>query len=122
MDNHEREKLVSAWIILQLAGEGTALYEENFWAHEKMSQLAFSESVLCWEIIVRIFNRNPNNWVLSNLAAGPLEDLLTDHGEDVIDSVEKMAISDERFRWMLRGVWRNAISESVWRRIQRAVY
>ena len=53
-----------------------------------------------------------------NLSAGPLEDLLVYHGHEVIDRVESEARSNPKFASLLGGVWKNAMADDIWRRIQ----
>lgn len=54
--------------------------------------------------------------LLSNLAAGPLEDLMCSYGEKIIDRVEHEAILNLRFKSCLKGVWLDSKDTSVWRR------
>ena len=56
--------------------------------------------------------------MLDVLAAGPLEDYIAKLGETVIEQVESRATTDPKFRTLLGGVWRNNMSEDVWRRVQ----
>jgi len=55
---------------------------------------------------------------LGTLAAGPLEDLLSKHGENFIDRVEIEAKSNPKFARLLGGVWRYQMTEEVWNRVQ----
>jgi hypothetical protein len=54
------------------------------------------------------------------LAAGPLEDLLCEQGDFIIEDVESLAASDGEFRKLLAGVWKIAMSVEVHARVQRA--
>jgi hypothetical protein len=58
------------------------------------------------------------DFLLANIAARPLEDLLRFHGERFIDRVEEMTQSDPIFKKMLGAVWRNAIQDDVWNRVK----
>jgi hypothetical protein len=55
---------------------------------------------------------------LEVLAAGPLEDLLSLHGETFISRVEEAARSNQKFAWLLGGVWQFQMSDDVWKRVQ----
>lgn len=57
--------------------------------------------------------------LLSNLAAGPLEDLLVRNGSKVIDRIEVIAKEDSEFRKCLGGVWQNAMSDELFERVQK---
>jgi hypothetical protein len=53
-------------------------------------------------IILEVLKIETNPNMLSYLAAGPLEDLIT---LETIDMIEAEATKNERFRWLLGGVW-----------------
>jgi hypothetical protein len=56
--------------------------------------------------------------ILSNLAAGPVEDILVLHGEEFIGRVEVWSRRDPQFRKLLGAVWQNDMTDEVWRRLQ----
>ena len=88
------------------------------WASDKISDLAVDNPEQLWEIILEILKRDPPTEVIEVLAAGPLEDYIAQLGERVIDKVESQAAVDPKFRSLLGGVWRNSMSEEVWKRVQ----
>ena len=53
------------------------------------------------------------------LAAGPLENVLAEHGDSVIDLTEALARSDPEFCKLIAGVWQNSITDDVFARVQR---
>jgi len=81
--------------------------------------LPFDQPELAWDFIQSACGKTSDPLLLGSLAAGPLEDLLAQHGEDFIDRVEAVAARDECFRELLNGVWRSTIPEIVWKRIER---
>jgi hypothetical protein len=77
---------------------------------------------LTWHTILEILSEigaNTNDRLLGVLAAGPLEDLLSEHGETFIDRVELEARRNPEFALLLGGVWRNDIDAKVWERMGR---
>jgi hypothetical protein len=54
---------------------------------------------------------------LALIAAGPLENALTDRGQDVIGLVEADAIENPRVRRALSGVWPYSMDPAVWQRL-----
>lgn len=76
-----------------------------------------------WSIILeilRLIKPVASNPLFQSLAAGPLEDLLSAHGAPLIERVEILARRDPTFRLLLGGAWKNAMSQDVWDRVQRA--
>jgi hypothetical protein len=72
-----------------------------------------------WSVIQEIIATDQSDKILSNVGAGPLEDLMGRHGAQFIDRVEQCARSDKAFRRMLGTVWKNQIADDVWARIQK---
>ncbi len=71
-----------------------------------------------WEFITAAFAIATSDDDLEHLAAGPVEHLLATHGASFIAMVEDLATADSRFRRLLTGVWRNAMTDDVWARLQ----
>lgn len=118
MDKTDIEAIANAWVALHLALEGTDAYRRNFWAYERMSNLCTETPETCWQLIHAIREIDDSDTILSNLAAGPLEELLVAHGEYFIERIEHLANKDEKFRKLLGVVWRNEIKDSVWERVR----
>jgi hypothetical protein len=93
--------------------------------------LARLHPALAWEAIKCVVRRYPEaeliteakteaRHIVGNTAAGPLENLLANHGVDFIDAIEAEARQDRRMHWALGGVWQNSMFPDVWGRVQRA--
>ena len=113
--------LAKAWIVLHHAGlRGMRDDDPRFEAFIALDELRRSDPERCWSVILKIFEQDQSDWILSNLGAGPLEDLLADHGERFIERVETLARQEPRFRFLTQMVWRNSISAAVWARLRKA--
>jgi hypothetical protein len=88
------------------------------WAIHRIFELHEENPDDVLEFILEVLSRNPPTDTLSVLAAGPLEDYIRIGAESVILRVEQQAAKDKRFRMLLGGVWRNNMSDDVWRRIE----
>jgi hypothetical protein len=77
----------------------------------------YSSPADLWEVILEVLRQTEDKEVLAVLAAGPLEDYLGKCGESVIERVEAQAAADPKFKHLLGGVWKNAMSDEVWRRV-----
>ncbi len=112
--------LAATWIALQYAKNNSQEHEAKFWSFEEMARLQASDPERCWSIILKIFAQDQSDYLLANLAAGPLEDLLAQHGERFIERIETLARQEPRFRFATQMVWRNSISAPVWARLRKA--
>jgi hypothetical protein len=116
MGEVEDSLLARQWIDRQRVRE-----EGNLDALEAIDGLRRTDPERCWAVILQIFDRaRADDAMLSNLAAGPLEDLLADHGERFIARVETLARQEPRFRFTTQMVWRNSIALAVWARLRKA--
>lgn len=90
-----------------------------------------TEPELTWETIRLIMQAYPKSdfydekkteaqKVCGELAAGPVEELLSFHGQRYIERFEHEARGDQRMAWMLGGTWQYQMSDEVWHRVQLA--
>jgi hypothetical protein len=89
------------------------------------------EPELTWEAVRLVMRAFPDSdyyaqeltdaqKVCGELAAGPVEDLLSFHGNRFIDRFEEEARSDRRMAWILGGAWQLQMSDDIWNRVQLA--
>jgi hypothetical protein len=76
---------------------------------------------LAWDLVLELVCQSPDD-ELGNTAAGPLEDLVKRHGEELVDRIEAEAKRDERFKWALGVVWlmESTLPPNVLRRVYHA--
>jgi uncharacterized protein DUF6869 len=121
MNEFELERLVEAWIACCEADEGTEEYQRNRWAMSQVLDWEMEgEAENLWAFVLAAYKRNISDEVIAVLAAGPLEDLLSKNGASFIGRVEELASRDEKFRFLLGGVWQNAMPDDIWRRVEAA--
>ncbi len=120
------DELVDGWIVNNAATSATPIDRPldgdrpHFWAWEVAAHLAYQHPEQAMAFIVAMLARPIADDTRFSLAAGPLEDVLAYNGPAVIGDVERLARQDARFRDTLQGVWRNAMSEEIWRRVRVA--
>jgi len=87
----------------------------NYWAWEKLDRLIHDNPEVGWDAILRILASTQDEFTLSCLAAGALEDLIHYHGPAFIERIEWRANTDPRFQRLLCGVWPGSTPE-IWNR------
>jgi len=95
------EELARAWVVQY--SKSPRDRDDNFFAmmdHER--DLREEDADKAIDLIVEILKIETNPVLLSMLAAGPLEDVIT---METIDRIEREAKADKRFHDLLGGVW-----------------
>ena len=89
------------------------------WAWDIIYDLMSDEPETVWILIKKILTNDSSVKVISRLSAGPLENFLVYHGDEYIDRVEEEVKRNPAFAKLSGGVWKNAINDNVWNRIQK---
>ncbi len=120
----DMDELASAWISFEISTTKDAVTHrdihenEFFWVLNCVEDLCQDHPDLALDFVLEVLKKDPSPEVIGVLAAGPLEDLLAENGLAVIDRVEQEAHRDPKFRHLLGGVWRNAMTDDIWERVQ----
>ncbi len=112
------ENFISEWIKHQ---EETYDDEEAelHWTDDYLINLMLRGKIEeLWLFVLRAYKKDLSKEVIGILAAGALEDVLATKGEKYIGRVEFLASNDAKFKYLLGGVWQNAMSDEVWSRVQ----
>jgi hypothetical protein len=113
-----REDFIAAWITMAKSASGTQAHDEAFWAFQHMYDLVHEQPEVAFGLILEIWAHDQSHAVVQLLSAGPLEDLLSSHGPEFIGRVEEEAERSPSFRKLLGGVWKNAMPDSIWMKVQ----
>ena len=115
----DAKHLIRTYLLLPKVPNGTPEHDAIFWAFECMDAIATEAPSTALWIITAALKLAQDDQDIDFLAAGPLEDLLDVNGPEIIEEIEKVAAENERFRYLLSGVWgENSIDPAVWRRLQ----
>ena len=87
------------------------------WAVDKLMDISRESPEELWEVLLEFLEHDPSMQAKAVMAAGPLEDCLAYRGEEVIARVEVLAAEKPKFNHLLGGVWRNRMSDAVWKRV-----
>lgn len=128
--NNLPEQIASDWIAFA-RDDANKAPDDVFtrgWALYDLVEDAPSTAWIVMKIVVAHYSENDlyslvrteAQRVVGNLAAGPLENLLSAHGSLFIDAAEAEARSDRRMAWTLGGVWQSNIPDAIWARLQRS--
>lgn len=110
--------IAEGWIDLRaskLTKQERALGE---WADEALREAIYNDADYAFSIIEAIHELDPDQKFVEEFAAGPVEDLLAYQGVALIDRVERKALKDRSFAFVLGGVWQNAMPDNIWDRVQ----
>jgi hypothetical protein len=117
LDLEQMREIADAWVDLHRLPEDSPGRHDKFWSFDRLWELVHDDPEAAWSII-QIIRQEGSELILSNLAAGPLEDLLVTHGDRFIDRVETLAEHDAQFRRLLAATWQNSMPPEIWKRIK----
>ena len=107
------DRWIAHWYIPEGSPERIASSQEA-----DLHDLTYDDPEGLWSLILIIHQKNQSSRIQEVLSAGPIEELLALHGEKFIDRIEAEARTDPTFARLLGGVWKNAMSDSIWERVQ----
>jgi hypothetical protein len=106
------------WVCLSSSDKMDDAKNSDITGYIDFMYLVEDDPETAWEAILEAIDQPRMTPYLGNLAASPLEELLDLHGASFIDRVEQRARSDAKFARVLGGVWKSAMPESIWQRVQ----
>jgi hypothetical protein len=118
MAPQELENLATAWAAYWHVKDDMEKHEAHEWATDAAWDLMRKSPEDAWRLILAVLRIDDSDTVQEVLSAGPLEDLLAEHGELAITWVEEEARRNPAFASLLGGVWQNAMSNEIWARVQ----
>lgn len=118
MNKYNKEQIAEVWIkrYLDLNEKESTQFAYNY-----LHNLTSRDSKEALEIIFTIYEMTDNEFVLDNLAAGPLEDLLARNGGEVIDDIERYIEINNKFCCVLSGIWEGNITPNILKRIDELI-
>ena len=117
LSGEECGRIAEGWVACHRASEKVLQRAEPFWAVDAMHDLTRDAPESAWAVIQLISQLDESEWILANLAAGPLEDMMVYHGAAFIDRIERAAAEDGRMRHLVSLLWKNDISDEIWCRL-----
>jgi hypothetical protein len=120
MDKVDLDTLVPAWVEAQRTFDANKREEPTPQPILRLFDLPHEAPEEAWKFIEMVLHHPHFDEVRDILAAGPLEDLITEHGTAFIDRIEALARSSDRFRSLLGGVWVDSDDTPVWKRVYEA--
>ena len=106
-------QLATAWLEHDLTGR-----DDRFWAWERVNDLVQDDALAGWAMVRLLIAGAGSERQFGAIGAGPFEDLLNSHGDQLIDLIVDAASIDPQVRQTLAGVWKSSIDDEVWRRIE----
>jgi hypothetical protein len=89
-------------------------------ASQLLDQFIERKPEVAWDLVLTLVHTAPDDNALACVGAGPLEDLLCQHGATLIERVEAVARNDAHFVRCLAQVWgENRMDSNVHKRMHR---
>jgi hypothetical protein len=114
----EIEKIAKGWI-KEYSPTNRELPEDQkpfeYW--ETLEVMISNMNPASWDVIVSIVNNTIDEYIIANVAAGPLETFIANSGNKNLDKIEREALENPKFAHALQGVWQNLTPDDVWQKI-----
>jgi hypothetical protein len=81
--------------------------------------MASNDPFACWSIVLKILDVTDDEWIVTNLGAGPLENLLALHPDETIERLKSEIPNNPKLKNALMHTWQNMIPDEHWNEIQR---
>jgi hypothetical protein len=109
----DTSKLTQSWIEFQRTQN-----PDLEWSNDEFIDLANENPDVAWECILGVIETEHTDEILSNLAEGPMEDLLAEHGLKFIDRIESLSKENIVFSRLIKHLWVEGISPQVQNKIR----
>lgn len=120
--SYSEKSFINAWIKLQkIDDQDSSAAKFLMWSGVVFLDLADKCPEKCWELILMVLEQTDDDDVLGMLASSPIEEMLANHPKKAIIWVEDEAKINPKFKAVLSGVWKNAIPDEEWERLQTLV-
>lgn len=108
-------EIVARYWLINWNDSTTATEKElNSWVNDALYSAMQCDADYALSIVEAIHEQDATQSRIEAFAAGPVEDLLVYHGQEVIDRVIARASKDPAFARVLGGVWKRDMEDSVW--------
>ncbi|WNH53209.1 DUF6869 domain-containing protein [Stenotrophomonas oahuensis] len=107
------KSLVTTWIELQSLAPDDPSRLKCEWAAVELNMLCLENPGEAWSVVKEVFESSEDPWVFENLGAGPLETLLSMHGESTLEEVRIYLRQRPGFLKVLAHVWTHALPPDV---------
>lgn len=115
VSDEEWMDFAKAWLAELASGSDQKTQED--WGGKVVAMNFTASPAAQWKFILAAMDVARTADERSHIAAGPVEHLLSKHGDAFIGHLEQLAADRGDWAEMTRGVWRHRISESVWERV-----
>ena len=95
MPTEDQESLVHSWLT----------FKRHWWAFDALDNLCRDSPEKAWLVVAALVEAADTEELLGAVGAGPLEDILSEHGATFVDRAETEAHTNTRFAAALRNVW-----------------
>lgn len=95
MPTEDQESLVQSWLT----------FKRHWWAFDALDDLCRDNPEKAWLVVAALVEAADTEELLGAVGAGPLEDLLSEHGATFVDRAETEARTNAKFAAALRNVW-----------------
>jgi hypothetical protein len=115
MTEEALKETLSAYVLIH-EREGPQNRERQEAAHETVHNWIETDPEQAWRFIEVAYRSEISDHELALVAAGAVEEFLAARGEQYFERLETAVRQERRARFMVAGVWKGGMSNSLWER------
>ena len=113
---NDKTRLAKSWIFAHKLGVDKIGYEQHSWAVDEVIEMAIDKPNDLWDLILEILKIDDSNEIVAAVGAGPLEDLMVNHGPDFIEKIEEQAESSSAFKNAMKSTWLDSEDTTLYKK------
>jgi hypothetical protein len=120
LNKDKLEELITSWLVVAESKVDSAEFNKNVWAVDALGELSMNDPAAFWRFIVEAYRTSMSSQVEAFSAASVLEVFVRKFGAEYISQIEKLAIADKKFAYLLGGIWKDpeTVDSEVWSKIE----
>jgi hypothetical protein len=116
-----KEKLVDDWIRYQELSRPESPEALNYeWAADEVMDMSITDINMCWKFVLEVISKSKDEWVLANVGAGPLEDMMSTDSALTLELI-RCALPNKELSFCLKNVWQNMMPEKALRELRSLI-
>lgn len=110
--------LASDWVLTFGSRDQEIVWDSSRNPFSLFQTIVKCDPIYAWDLILEVVEQDASGSSLELLASGPIEELLTLHGQILFDYIKADLLENRRLQGIFKSVRKSGIPDGVWRKLQ----